>query len=436
MKFYNRESEILILAEANEFSKKQAQMTVIMGRRRVGKTRLILKSVENQKYIYFFVSKKNEALLCNDYVDKIKNELNIPIYGTIQSFREIFGLLLNYSKTNAITLIIDEFQDFNTVNASIFSEMQNLWDQHKHESKMNLIISGSIFTIMKRIFEDQKEPLFGRATTKIELQPFNIETLKNIISDHYTNYTNKDLLAFYAITGGVARYVEYFADKNKLSLNKIITEFIHPHALLLNEGKSQLIEDFGKEYGTYFSILSLIAMGKTSRQEIESILQKNIGGYLNLLENGYSIIQKHKPIFSKPGSHNVKFFIKDNFLSFWFHFIYTSESALAINNFDFVKSKVLSQFDEYSGKILEKYFINKLADTGKYDKIGQYWEKGNKNEIDIVAINSLKKEALIGEVKLNKKKINLENLKIKSKKLVTQLKDFKITYSALSLEDM
>jgi AAA+ ATPase superfamily predicted ATPase len=93
-------------------------------------------------------------------------------------------------------------------------------------------------------------------------------------------------------------------------------------------------------------------------------------------------------------------------------------------------------FDTYSGKLLEKYFIEKLAQSNAYSLIGRYWTRGNRNEIDIVALNQLSKEALIAEVKINKKKINLEQLKEKAKFLSAELQGFKIHFKGFSLENM
>jgi len=125
----------------------------------------------------------------------------------------------------------------------------------------------------------------------------------------------------------------------------------------LDEGKNLLIEEFGKEYTTYFSILSLISSSKTARSEMESILEKNIGGYLDRLENEYSIIKKVKPIFAKEGSRTVKYEIIDNFFNFWFRFIYKYKSTIEIENYEYVKEIIKRDFSTYSGRFLEKYFI-------------------------------------------------------------------------------
>lgn len=436
MRFYNRNSELQFLSEVRNRSKENPQMTIIVGRRRIGKTRLLIKAYGKDRYLYFFVSRKSEKLLCEEYIEEAKNKIGIKTFGEIGLFKDIFGLLLETSKTKAFTLIIDEFQEFQSINPSVYSEMQNLWDKNKTQSKINLILCGSIYSLMKKIFEHAKEPLFGRVTERIQLKPFNIITIKKVLRDGLPDYTKKDLLAFYIFTGGVAKYVEWFADKKALRFDDMLDEIFYANSYFLDEGKNLLIEEFGKEYSTYFSILELIANSKTSRSEIESILEKNVGGYIDNLENEYNIIEKIAPVFARKGSRNMKYLIKDNFLNFWFRFIYKYRSTVEIGNFDYMKTIFKRDFDTYSGKLLEKYFIEKLAQSNAYSLIGRYWMRGNRNEIDIVALNQLSKEALIAEVKINKKKINLRQLKEKAKSLSAELQGFKIHFKGFSLENM
>jgi AAA+ ATPase superfamily predicted ATPase len=436
MEFINRENELLILKETRERSLHSAQMTVIVGRRRIGKTSLAVKAFENNLFLYFFVSRKNESLLCQDFLDEIGNKLHLPALGEYTSFTRLFELLLVTSQNQPFTLIIDEFQEFLHINPSIFGDMQNLWDRYKATAKVNLVISGSVYFLMKKIFENSKEPLFGRANERIYLKPFDVAILKNLVAGANTDFKPEDLLAFYTITGGVAKYVEHFVDKQKISLQKMLDEIFRENSLLLDEGMNLLIEEFGREYTTYFSILSLIASSKTSRSEIESILGKNTGGYLEKLENDYRIIEKVKPVLARPGGKVQKYFIDDNFLGFWFRFIYKNKAALEIGNYSYARSIVERDFESFSGPYLEKYFREKLALSDDYSLIGRYWEKGNQNEIDIVAVNGIENRILFAEVKRNKAKISPALLKAKSGKLLHAFPGYLATYAHLSMEDM
>lgn len=299
MKFYNREKEIKKLLEIKEQSKNNAQFSVVTGRRRIGKTQLLLKSYENTKFLYFFVAKKSEVILCQDFLQELKEKLNPPILGEVNSFSVLFEYIVQLSYKQNITLIIDEFQEFFTVNPSVYSDMQRIWDLHKDKSKLNLIVSGSVISLMYKIFENYKEPLFGRTNHFIKLQAFKTNTLKEILSDYNPCYTPDDLLALYSFTGGVTKYVQLFMDNGWTSKEKMIEGMIDENSIFISEGKNLLIDEFGKEYGTYFSILTAISEGKNTRAEIENMLKKEIGGYLTKMERDFNLIKKTTTYFYK-----------------------------------------------------------------------------------------------------------------------------------------
>ena len=436
MNFYNRENELALLHKIEKLSNRSAQMTFVVGRRRIGKTSLLMKATENTDFIYLFVAKKNEALLCTEFAEEIRQKLNIPIFGEIKTFKDLFSLLMELSKTRLFTLIIDEFQEFTSVNPSIYSDMQNIWDSNKEQSKINLILCGSVYSMMTKIFENSKEPLFGRATQRIHLKAFDILTLKEILNDYYPTYTPEDLLAFYLFTGGVAKYVELLIQAEAFTFETMLNQILSENSLFLEEGKNVLIDEFGKDYGNYFSILSLIASGKTSRVEIESIMEIQTGGFLERLENEYGLIKKVRPILAKPNSRTVKYSIEDNFLKFWFRFIYKYRSAVEAGNLDYLKEIIRRDYTTYSGTILEKYFTEQLKAEKKYNNMGTYWERNNQNEIDIVAIDDLNKTVLFAEVKRNKNNISIEKLKEKSFTLIQQFKEYQLDYQGFSLENM
>jgi AAA+ ATPase superfamily predicted ATPase len=436
LKFYNRKKEITLLETIAHKSQETAQMTFVVGRRRIGKTSLLTNAFSDKKMLYFFVEKKNETLLCEEFAEEICNKLEVTIYGEMRTFKDIFGYLMDLSKTQHFTLIIDEFQEFYNINSAIYSEMQNLWDKHKNESKINLILCGSVYSLMKKIFEKSKEPLFGRATARLHLKEFDIQTIKEILQDNYPNYTNEDLLAFYLFTGGVAKYTELLTDANVFTKEQILDEIFSENSLFLNEGRNVLIDEFGKDYGNYFSILMLIANSKTARTEMESTMNMNLGGFLDRLENEFGLITKVRPILSKPSGRNVKYRIDDNFLNFWFRFIFKYRGAIEMGNFEYVKNIIQRDYQTYSGIILERYFRQKIAATENLSAIGSYWESGNQNEIDIVALNEYEKTAIIAEVKRNAERINLNILKNKSVNLVKQLPNYKIEYRALSMSNL
>lgn len=187
MKFYNRENELALLSKADQLKTKKSVMTMLVGRRRIGKTTLVLQNYTNDTVLYFFVAKKAESLLCQDFTQEITNKLGVKIFGELSRFEDVFGYLLDIGKERPFTLIIDEFQEFLKINSSIYSSVQKLWDLNKNTAKVHLITCGSIYHLMKKIYEDMNESLFGRCDFKIELKPFKPSVLKEIFTLHDSN---------------------------------------------------------------------------------------------------------------------------------------------------------------------------------------------------------------------------------------------------------
>lgn len=435
MRFYNREKETRTLQSIENMSAEYAQMTVITGRRRIGKTTLIRHAFKRLPLIYFFVGRKSEAMLCRELTEIVKNVLGDEL-GTFTSMSALFSSLMNISKQKNFTLVFDEFQNFSTVNASFFSDMQHLWDNHKDESQMNLVLCGSLYSMMTKIFDDRKEPLYGRATHRICLQPFTLDTLKEIMREHHPEYMPDDLLTFYMVTGGVAKYVEQLIMHHAFTKETIIQTVFSYGSYFLEEGRDMLSDEFGKEYGNYFSILAAIASGETSRGEITNYTGIECGGHLDKLEKSYDLINRFRPYLQPEGSRNLKYELKDNFLTFWFRFIYKYRSAIEIGNLEYVQEKVLADYETFSGKILERYFRQKYRETGFYNIVTNYWEKNNLNEIDLIAVNEVDHILIIGECKRNAERINLHTLQEKSQTILQKQKRFKAEYVGMSLDDM
>ena len=436
LKFYNREKEIALLEKIQQNSLESAQMIMVVGRRRIGKTALLSTTFQGKEALYFFVEKKNEVLLCEEFAEEIRTKLGVTLFGEMKKMKDIFGYLMDLSINRHFTLIIDEFQEFYNINPSIYSEMQHIWDKNKDASRINLVLCGSIYALMNKIFQQAKEPLFGRATARLHVKQFDIQTLKDILHDHSPCFSNENLLAFYLFTGGVAKYVELLVQAKAFTFEKIIDEVLSENSLFLEEGRNVLIDEFGKDYGNYFSILMLIASSKTSRSEMESIMNISIGGFLDKLENEFGLITKIRPVLSKPLGKSVKYRINDNFLNFWFRFIFKYRGVIEMRNYDYVKKIIYRDYQVYSGHILERYFREKLISEENLSTIGAYWENGNQNEIDIVALNEYEKTAIIAEVKCNAERINLYTLRQKAVNLVRKLPNYTIEYRALSLDDM
>jgi uncharacterized protein len=439
MKFYNRDKEISQLTEIDRLTESNPQFTVITGRRRSGKTHLLLNVPFRYPVLYFFAARKAESFLCQDFQQEIQEKLGIQIFGEISSFGRLFEYLMILSKERSFTLIIDEFQEFMNIAPSVYGEMQHFWDIHKGASKINLIVCGSVNSLIHKIFENSKEPLFGRATQLLTVRSFGISTLKEILADHAPGYSSEDLLALYSFSSGVAKYVQMFMDNGAFTKQAMIDLMIKEDSLFLPEGKNMLIDEFGKEYAVYFTILSSIARGENTRGKIEAIVKREIGGYLTKMERDYNLISKAIPIFSKVETKNVRYIIEDNFLTFWFRFVYKYSHIIEIGGFKQLKEIIVRDYQVFSGKILERYFRTKIMEEGNVTRIGGFWDRKGENEIDLVVVNELEEKAEIIEVKRNPGSINLEKLREKGaylRKATGELKDYSIQYKGLSMNDM
>lgn len=439
MKFYDRTEEIATLHNIRNRSVENAQFTVITGRRRIGKTSLVLKAYEDTPLLYFFVGRKAENLLCEEFRHEVETKLEIRMGGNPANFAELFEFLMTLSRKRNVTLFIDEFQNFARVNPSVFSDMQKIWDLNHSGSKINLIVCGSVYSMMTKIFRDSKEPLYNRQNRFMNIKAFRPSVLKEILHDNAPGYSKDDLLALYSFTGGVAKYVQLLIEDHAFTVDSMIDSIVRSDSVFINEGRAILVEEFGKDYDTYFSILSAISSGHTRRAEIESIIGKEIGGYLTRLEDDYGLIRKELPLGAKALSKNAVYIIRDNFFTFWFRFIFKYGHILEIEAYGQLRTLIRRDYPTFSGLMLERYFREKAAESGKYTIIGRWWDRKGENEIDMIAANEIDRTAEIYEIKRRRKNINIATLEEKAKVMLPQvaaLNGFRMEISGLDMENM
>ena len=450
-KFYDRVCEMTELKELqHQAFDDYSRFIVLTGRRRVGKTSLVYKLMsetsEDNPGLYFFVGRKTETVLVKIFAQEVREKLSEFVPDGLQSFRELFQFMLEIGKRRKFTLFVDEFQEFDNINPGVFSDIQELWDKYKKETNVCLIVSGSIFRMMEKIFKDEEQPLFGRDDCTIKLQPFTTETIKDILSDYKKDYSSEDLLALWTITGGVARYIELLMNNGCTDMEKMIHYVCSSgDSFFVDEGKKILIQEFGKQYGTYFSILDQIAHGDVTQSEIEGALgMKSLGGQMKILEEKYGIIKKKRPIGAKEGSQTVRYEIQDNFFRFWFRYIHRYSSLIELQNMPALEHIMTDDYTTFSGIALERWFRQKMKETCKYKQIGGWWQtngvnsKGNTDdfEIDIVAV-TIDDRVEAYEVKRNPLKYSQTRLdeKIAQMKRKT-FKGKEVVRNGLSLDDM
>ena len=445
MKFYNREKELAQLAEIRQRAfDNHSQMTVVTGRRRIGKTKLILKSCDDTPTVYLFVSRNNEATLCHQFSITVRQALGCYVPDGISSFVQLFEQIMVIGRTSSFNLIIDEFQEFFNINPAIFSGLQDVWDRYKDNTHVNFIASGSIHSLIHRIFLDYNEPLYGRCDAIIRLKPFSTSVMKQILRDYYPQYTNDDLLALFTITGGVPKYIELLMDRGAYTVNEMVSRVTEENSIFLEEGTILLSQEFGKKFGNYFSILSAIAAGRNTASEIaQAIGDASTGGMLHRLEEDYEIVSKKRPVLSKERSQNVRYEISDNFLRFWFRYIARHQNLIQMGLNNKLYDLVIADYPTYSGLTLEIWFRQILKEERKYSDVGAWWNtaKGQhteQEEIDIVAIPVDDTEpALLAEVKRQRKNFRPEWFHEKVKHLQDKvLHNYKIETRLYTLDDM
>jgi AAA+ ATPase superfamily predicted ATPase len=340
------------------------------------------------------------------------------------------------SKEEPLTIMIDEFQEFKYVNPAIYGEIQEVWDLYKDATQVNLIVSGSIHSMMVRLFEDSNEPLFGRATSKIELRPFPISVMKAILKEQNLNYVSEDILTLYMLTGGVPEYLEVLMDSGRNTAEKMIDGITSVDSVFLRDGKDLVVSEFGKDYKTYFSIMQLIAGGRNRRSKIEDVLGMDAGTYLQRLESEYSFIRQNSPIFSEPGSRNARWCIADMYLRFYFRFILPHYDYIESGRMDLLNRAVRNGLDEYSGRALEDYFRQRIVEEEVYTELGGYWNRKGDVEIDIIMLNDFDKNADVIEVKRNPRKLDMNALRVKAETVKHGLKDYDVRFRGLSMDDV
>ena len=233
--------------------------------------------------------------------------------------------------------------------------------------------------------------------------------VKKILGDFNPKYTAEDLLCLYMLSGGVAKYIFLLMYGKATTKDKMISYATSMTSPFLMDGKDILVSEIGKEYGIYFSILKLISQGKTSQSEIDSIILKNTGAYLKNLERVFGVIRPIKPLLSKPESRNVHWQIIDNYLKFYFRFMYANQYLIELGQYDLLQKKIHEEYEVYTGKTLEHYFMEKIAEEEHITQMGSWWNKKSQNEINIITLNEAAKSTTIMEVKRQAKKSAWKN---------------------------
>ena len=438
MRFYDREKELEILQTNWKQTNDRGLLTVLIGRRRIGKTTVLRKSADDADHpmLYLYVSKDNEKVLTGKFQDAAEQALGLQIFGRLETFAQFFEQVLKYGQQHHYTLVFDEFQNFIKVNPAIPSHIQDLWDRYHENVKVNMVACGSIYNMMHKIFDNEDEPLYGRQDCRMNMLPFRISVLKQILHDHNPKYTSEDLLCLYMLTGGVAKYVAWLMNAKATTKAKMLRWVTQAGSPYLTEGTELIISEFGKDYTNYLSILQLVAAGMTKQSEIDGALGKNTGAFLNNLETEYSYIHHKQPMFSKPNGRNSRWQLDDCFLRFWFRFILRNQALVEMERNDLLLEIVECDYERYSGLALEQYFRQKWMEQERVTLVGNYWDRSGQNEIDMIALNEIDKTAVVAEIKRQRKKFSPAELDDKVTSLSKELAKYNVRQIGLCMDDM
>ena len=369
MRFYDREREIEVLRKAKRIA--------IIGRKRVGKTRLVEEALN--PITLFVPAEKSEALICRDWIEEVRERRYIP---ELTSMKEIVEFLLREGET----VFIDELQNVLKVNPAFLYDLQRLLDKYR-EAK--LVITGSLIAMSKKLIEDYSSPLYGRFDFVIKLRELDFGTVLEIMKD--LGYGIEDAVAMWSVFGGLPKYYETL-ERFRLPIEDFIRMlfFEEPYPMF-PEVMMMLKEELGKEYRTYFSILQAISEGKHTLGEIASHLSvksTSLTKYLHSLEKDYELIVKRKDAF---GRGRNRYYIAQNLVEFWFRFLWRNCSKLERGELRFDRG----EFNSYIGRKFEA-LVELLAprmvpfevlSTGKVWGKFKGRERGRDSfEIDVVAV--------------------------------------------------
>lgn len=411
MKFYNRKREI----ETLQNLKKDFRIAVI-GRRRVGKTRLVEQSYKESCLAFFIPAEKSEK----ETIAGWNAEYNSIYMPPVETFKDFFEFMFSQHKDKVI--FIDELQNGYKVNKSFISDLQHLIDKYKPK----LVVSGSLISMMRSLVEDYKSPIYGRFDLIIKLKELDLKTVHEICAD--LNMSIEDALILYSVFGGIPKYYELMEKVGKFNLMEFVLDsFVRYPKPLYEEVKTMLKEEFGKEYKTFFSILSAIAGGKNKHSEIAGCLgrkQTAITKYLAMLKNDFEFIKRELPVI---GGKKGVYKIQNNIILFWFSNVWKYEQMLETEPEEKVVELIKNNFNSYiasvfESSVLELFNLNYIP--FEFTRIGRQWGRipdapkdKNQYEIDICAINEKNKNIMFAECKWSDKadaKHILEELKKKA----------------------
>ena len=414
MKFLGREKEILDLEK--EYAR-DGGFVVIYGRRRIGKTTLIKQFIKSKTAFYFLATKEVESQSMKRFAGVIARTTGNSVLqkAAFSDWLDLFQAVADYKPNEKKVLVIDEFPYLVKVNDSFPSILQNAWDEILRDSNVMLILCGSLISMMKKHALSYESPLYGRRTAQMRIAPLPFTTV-------YENQklSFEEAAEQYSITGGVPKYMEFFSDGQPLY--EQIKENILSKNGFLYEEPNFLLTDEVQVPTNYFSIIKVIADGNHKLGTIAGILGLETSAltpYLKTLSE-LGFIEKQVPVTEKNAEKTRKglYFISDNFLRFWFRYVYPYKGELELDNTqisldeldkDFKEKFVAFAYEDICKEIFARLCSDKAIDFTP-SKIGSYWlnDKSGNTQIDVMAVDTVNKRLFAGECKYHNQPIDAD----------------------------
>lgn len=389
--FYGREKELNVLNQ--RYDSDQFECIILYGRRRVGKTSLIKEFIKDKDAIFFSaveMSKELNLMLLSQEITKDQGS-------TFSDFTTALQAIIKQAQQKKLIFVIDEYPYLAKADPSISSQLQHMIDHYAKTTNLKIILCGSSMSFMEHQVLGYQSPLYGRRTAQLKILPFDFFDS----SKFFPNYTFEDCVLMYGACGGVPEYLSYMNSSLSADEN-IIQNILEPSSLLYEEPQNLLKQEL-REPARYQTILTIIANGATKLNDIASKAHMDQGLCANymksLLELG--IVQKQKSVLEKSEKKYI-YTLTDPFFRFWYRFIPTYGSLLALGHSELVyREKIKPALNEYLGHIFEEiciqYFLRQIM-NGTLDflftEIGPWWRVDSKTktaeEIDIVITDETK----------------------------------------------
>lgn len=402
-RFVDREAEMETLQ--SEYQRRGSALVVLYGRRRVGKTTLISQFIRDKKALFFLASEESEVQNRLAFKDKAAEFINSDLLrnADVKSWDVIFRAIIETPFESKPVIVIDEFQYIGKSNPAFPSVFQRIWEENLKHCPVMVILCGSLISMMESQTLAYHSPLYGRHTAQIRLTqiPFR----------HYAEFfphkNRRERIEMYAITGGVPKYIQLFTESKDI-YTAIERNVLNRSGYLYDEPNFLLKQEVS-EIGSYFSVIKAIAAGNSRLSAIASILEVKATGLTKYLKTliDLDLVEREVPVTEENPETSKKglYKIKDNYIRFWFAFVYPNRSFIESGNSRIVMSKIQkSLVSAHTAYVYEDVCRERMWDLNAEDcwpfhfsKIGRWWDAHE--EIDIAAVDPDGHNLILGECK-------------------------------------